>query len=135
MHLVGHGMLGRNQPAKGLILRLLRTYPATRALISLPSSVRHYLLSRYFDLYAQDEFAAVDSVEFVAAIKRAAEALVAAEPEITRQDTIAGDGDAGLTLKSGAEGSSRSFHLATQSTDIRGTFISLLVVRCSEGNK
>lgn len=47
---------------------------------------------------------AASSDVFVGAIKRAAEALVAAEPEITRQDTIAGDGDAGLTLKSGAEG-------------------------------
>jgi dihydroxyacetone kinase len=27
-----------------------------------------------------------------------------AEPEITRLDTIAGDGDCGLTLKAGAEG-------------------------------
>ena len=44
---------------------------------------------------------------FIGAIKRAAEALVAAEPEITRQDTIAGDGDAGLTLKAGAEGTSK----------------------------
>ncbi|KAF8316309.1 dihydroxyacetone kinase [Clavulina sp. PMI_390] len=46
----------------------------------------------------------IDSATFLAAMKRAAEALVAAEPEITRQDTIAGDGDAGLTLKSGAQG-------------------------------
>ncbi len=40
----------------------------------------------------------------MAAIERAANALIAAEPEITKQDTIAGDGDAGLTLKAGAEG-------------------------------
>lgn len=30
--------------------------------------------------------------------------MIAAEPEITRYDTIAGDGDAGLTLKAGAQG-------------------------------
>lgn len=49
-------------------------------------------------------FTAADPETFIAAIKRAAEALVEAEPEITRQDTIAGDGDAGLTLKAGSEG-------------------------------
>lgn len=32
------------------------------------------------------------------------ESLISAEPDITRYDTIAGDGDCGLTLKSGAEG-------------------------------
>ncbi|KAF9054528.1 dihydroxyacetone kinase [Panaeolus papilionaceus] len=36
-------------------------------------------------------------------IQAAAKACIAAEPEITRMDTIAGDGDAGLTLKAGAE--------------------------------
>lgn len=48
--------------------------------------------------------AAINSENFIVAVKCAAEALIAAEPEITKQDTIAGDGDAGLTLKSGAEG-------------------------------
>ncbi|KAJ7052269.1 dihydroxyacetone kinase [Mycena amicta] len=42
--------------------------------------------------------------EFIAALERACAALIAAEPEITRMDTIAGDGDCGLTLKSGAQG-------------------------------
>ncbi|KAJ7731224.1 dihydroxyacetone kinase [Mycena metata] len=41
---------------------------------------------------------------FLEAIKRACAAVVAAEPEITRMDTIAGDGDCGLTLKAGAQG-------------------------------
>ncbi|KAG6908783.1 hypothetical protein DXG01_003312 [Tephrocybe rancida] len=40
---------------------------------------------------------------FKASIKGACEALIAAESEITRMDTIAGDGDCGLTLKAGAE--------------------------------
>jgi len=39
---------------------------------------------------------------FNQALKKACEALVAAEPEITRMDSIAGDGDCGLTLKAGA---------------------------------
>ncbi|KAF7347155.1 Dihydroxyacetone kinase [Mycena venus] len=42
--------------------------------------------------------------EFLAALKRACVALTKAEPEITRMDTIAGDGDCGLTLKAGAQG-------------------------------
>jgi triose/dihydroxyacetone kinase / FAD-AMP lyase (cyclizing) len=41
--------------------------------------------------------------EFLAAIQRATDALIREEPEITRMDNIAGDGDCGLTLKSGAE--------------------------------
>jgi len=32
-------------------------------------------------------------------VKQAAKALIKAEPEITRMDSIAGDGDCGLTLK------------------------------------
>lgn len=40
-----------------------------------------------------------DSAAFLQSIKRAANALIEAEPEITRMDSIAGDGDCGLTLK------------------------------------
>lgn len=47
---------------------------------------------------------AADPRVFLASVRRVAGALITAEPEITRQDTLAGDGDAGLTLKSGAEG-------------------------------
>ncbi|KAJ6617440.1 dihydroxyacetone kinase [Mycena sp. CBHHK59/15] len=50
------------------------------------------------------EIAAPQPKEFLAALQRACAALVTAEPEITRMDTIAGDGDCGLTLKSGAQG-------------------------------
>lgn len=39
---------------------------------------------------------------FVSAIRNACNAIIQAEPEITRMDTIAGDGDCGLTLKGGA---------------------------------
>ncbi|KAJ7748250.1 dihydroxyacetone kinase [Mycena olivaceomarginata] len=38
---------------------------------------------------------------FLAALQRACAAVMAAESEITRMDTIAGDGDCGLTLKAG----------------------------------
>ncbi|GAA5940291.1 uncharacterized protein JCM15063_002590 [Sporobolomyces koalae] len=44
-----------------------------------------------------------DSKVFIAAIENALKSVIEAEPEITRYDTIAGDGDAGLTLKAGAE--------------------------------
>jgi dihydroxyacetone kinase len=40
-----------------------------------------------------------DPKAFVEGIQRAARALIKAEPEITRMDSIAGDGDCGLTLK------------------------------------
>jgi len=41
---------------------------------------------------------------YLAAIRRACEAISKAEPELTEMDRIAGDGDCGLTLKSGANG-------------------------------
>lgn len=40
-----------------------------------------------------------DPAKFVESIKRACNALIAAEPDITHMDSIAGDGDCGLTLK------------------------------------
>lgn len=42
--------------------------------------------------------------EFTHAVERACNALDRAEPEITRMDTISGDGDCGLTLQTGARG-------------------------------
>lgn len=49
------------------------------------------------------KIASADPVGFVNAIKRAAAAIIDSEPELTRLDSIAGDGDAGLTHKNGAE--------------------------------
>ncbi|EPQ56353.1 dihydroxyacetone kinase [Gloeophyllum trabeum ATCC 11539] len=46
---------------------------------------------------------APDPAAFVAAVERACKRVIEEEPEITRMDTIAGDGDCGLTLKAGAE--------------------------------
>jgi len=43
------------------------------------------------------------------AVFSACRAVIASEPEITRYDTIAGDGDCGLTLKSGATGIINAF--------------------------
>jgi dihydroxyacetone kinase len=47
-----------------------------------------------------------DPEMMIKAISHACNALIDAEPEITRQDQIAGDGDAGTTLKAGATGQS-----------------------------
>ncbi|WVW82122.1 dihydroxyacetone kinase [Kwoniella bestiolae CBS 10118] len=49
------------------------------------------------------DLAPTDPSEFISAIKRSCRALIAAEPELTKQDQIAGDGDAGLTLEAGAK--------------------------------
>lgn len=46
---------------------------------------------------------AADSKAFIDAITRACNALIEAEPELTKQDQIAGDGDAGLTLEAGSK--------------------------------
>jgi dihydroxyacetone kinase len=45
-----------------------------------------------------------DPHKFEEVVQKACLSLVQAEPEITRLDSIAGDGDCGLTLKGGAEG-------------------------------
>ena len=47
---------------------------------------------------------AADPKGFIEAIHRACKALNEEEPEITRMDNIAGDGDCGLTLRDGANG-------------------------------
>jgi len=52
---------------------------------------------------AYPKVSAPNSDKFLQAIVGVCEALAKAEPEITRMDTIAGDGDCGLTLKAGAE--------------------------------
>lgn len=54
--------------------------------------------------YRHTDTSATDTNEFLAAITRACKALIEAEPELTKQDQIAGDGDAGLTLEAGAKG-------------------------------
>lgn len=53
---------------------------------------------------------AEDPKAFDTAVERACKALGEAEPEITRYDLIAGDGDCGLTLKAGAAGACSVIH-------------------------
>ncbi|KIK68701.1 hypothetical protein GYMLUDRAFT_154399 [Collybiopsis luxurians FD-317 M1] len=45
-----------------------------------------------------------EAQQTIKAIRRACDAIIRAEPELTRMDTVAGDGDCGLTLKAGAQG-------------------------------
>ncbi|TFK51620.1 dihydroxyacetone kinase [Heliocybe sulcata] len=53
-------------------------------------------------LTSSQTLSAPDPSSFISAIKSACQRVINEEPEITRMDTIAGDGDCGLTLKSGA---------------------------------
>jgi triose/dihydroxyacetone kinase / FAD-AMP lyase (cyclizing) len=57
---------------------------------------------------------AEDPEAFVQAIGRACNALIKAEPEITKMDVVAGDGDCGTTLKASEI---RSFGLLSFSAD------------------
>ena len=50
------------------------------------------------------KLSALDASAFISSIRNACNSVIAAEPVITQMDNIAGDGDAGLTLKAGAEG-------------------------------
>lgn len=70
---------------------------------------------------------ATDPKLFVAALSAAMKKVVAAEPEITRYDTIAGDGDAGLTLKAGAEGVQAKFP-SLSTTDVVDAIVDLSAV-------
>ncbi|GAA5891212.1 hypothetical protein JCM6882_006456 [Rhodosporidiobolus microsporus] len=64
---------------------------------------------------------------FLSALESALKSVISAEPEITRYDTIAGDGDAGLTLKSGAEG----ILAALSENKVSGQDVVAAMVACS----
>ncbi|KAH8093308.1 dihydroxyacetone kinase [Cristinia sonorae] len=69
---------------------------------------------------------AEDPKAFISAVQRACEALVKEEPEITRMDNIAGDGDCGLTLKDGAQAVLREVEAGRISgDDIVGSLIAI----------
>lgn len=55
-------------------------------------------------IFGKLTISAANQKEFIAAITRACHSVIEAEPELTKQDQIAGDGDAGLTLEAGAKG-------------------------------
>jgi triose/dihydroxyacetone kinase / FAD-AMP lyase (cyclizing) len=72
--------------------------------------------------------AAPDPTGFVEAIRRAAQAIIQHEAELTRLDNIVGDGDAGLTHKAGAEHILR----AVQNGDIDGNDVIGSVTRIAQ---
>ncbi|KAI0766592.1 dihydroxyacetone kinase [Trametes elegans] len=72
---------------------------------------------------------AEDSKAFIGAIERACNQLVKEEPEITRMDNIAGDGDCGLTLKAGASGVLRNIKSGRiTGDDVVGSIIAIAQV-------
>ncbi|TYJ57598.1 hypothetical protein B9479_001680 [Cryptococcus floricola] len=106
--LAGTYMTSLNMPGFSLTLLLLpsasekSTYSSEQILeyLDAPASAPGW------SFYAAQEpgVIASDAQSLLSAITRACNALIAAEPELTEQDQIAGDGDAGLTLEAGAKG-------------------------------
>jgi triose/dihydroxyacetone kinase / FAD-AMP lyase (cyclizing) len=67
--------------------------------------------------------ASADPKGFINLLENICHSLIRAEPEITRMDTIAGDGDCGTTLKSGAMGTMPSTHGVLISTNTMHTAV------------
>jgi len=97
-------------PSTDLILRLLDAPTAapgwkwsSRAPAADPASqrVHNQSAAAATPSVTQNTLAASDIPAFDSAIRRACDAVIRNEPEITRMDTIAGDGDCGLTLQTG----------------------------------
>jgi len=125
--LVGSFMSSLNMPGFSLTLLLLphesdASSPSTQLILSLlddkpnvpgwrwssrePPAFKSQVIERAIASEQQHKpriLQAPNPEAFVQGIQRAANALIKAEPEITRMDLIAGDGDCGLTLKAGAE--------------------------------
>jgi dihydroxyacetone kinase len=66
-------------------------------------SLSAFSLNAFLPLLTSRRVAVPDLQVFRDALRAACKNVIAAEPEITQFDTIAGDGDCGLCLKSGAE--------------------------------
>ncbi|OBZ74139.1 Dihydroxyacetone kinase [Grifola frondosa] len=106
--LAGTFMTSLNMPGFSLTVLLLpspadldTSAPSTSLLLSLldeKPNVPGWNSSRWGAIRLRAE----DPAALIAAVQRACTALVVEEPEITRMDNIAGDGDCGLTLKAGA---------------------------------
>ena len=92
-------------------------WTAGKAPIAVPIAPQASTTSATGDDSAQMK--ASNEAAFVEAITRACNAVIKEEPEITRMDNIAGDGDCGLTLKGGAEGMSSTLVLITLMIDAR----------------
>lgn len=87
--------------------------PAWPKVISCPQTKPLEPLSAQSSMAAQENLTptsaapsrdAGESHVLLRVLQSCANACIAAEPELTRQDKIAGDGDCGQTIKQGAEG-------------------------------
>lgn len=94
-------------PSSDLILSLLDAQPAVPgwhwSAASPPASAEHQLIVPTVQAVetAHEPYIplCIASADFLIRVERACNALISAEPEITRLDSITGDGDCGLTLK------------------------------------
>lgn len=95
----------KDSPSSDLILTLLDDKPQvpgwkwTAGAAPLPYSNQETYGQKEYQTNETGRVTSSDPNAFIESIKRAANALIKAEPEITRMDSIAGDGDCGLTLK------------------------------------
>ncbi|CAG8455237.1 18655_t:CDS:10 [Rhizophagus irregularis] len=109
---VGHYMTSLNMPGVSLsILKLpknLDVVPLLDIKAETPGWVNHSKVDiSNLDVSLDEKVSFKEKEEdlfvlFESTIKAACNALIQAEPEITKYDTIVGDGDCGLTLKYGA---------------------------------
>ncbi len=67
-----------------------------------PSTLRG-MLERLFTGRSGANWSLVDPTQYQSALKTALERLISVEPDVTKYDTIVGDGDCGIGLKRGAE--------------------------------
>ena len=95
----------KDSPSLDLILTLLDDKPQVpgwkwaSATSPLPYSNQETFGQKEYQTKEMGRVISSDPSAFIESIRRAANALIKAEPEITRMDSIAGDGDCGLTLK------------------------------------
>ena len=85
--------------------------------------------------YKGSPVAPTDGKVFIDSIKQALKDVIAAEPLITRYDTIAGDGDCGTCLENGAIGESRPFALLVSSSALAVVSSLLSLPRYSESHR
>jgi triose/dihydroxyacetone kinase / FAD-AMP lyase (cyclizing) len=103
-------LLPEGQHTRNLLLSLLdepAETPGWKWSSRVPPACLQHPSSVSLEVSASDKskaplIKARDLPAFISAVERACDAIIQAEPEITRMDTIAGDGDCGLTLKGGA---------------------------------
>lgn len=80
-------------------------------------------------MHAMSEKLASDFALFEKAVSAACDNVIAAEPEITKFDTIAGDGDCGLCLKAMTEGIKKGFQAGKiDKTDVTSAIVDIAAI-------